>query len=599
MGNAGIKHEVAEEVRAAVERIFLLKDFSLEQLSLEEPPHEDLGDFALGCFPIARLLRKSPEQVASELQGGFSHSGLIKEVKAVGPYLNIYLDATTLSRQTCTAILEAGDFFGTTNIGTGTKVMVEYSSPNTNKPQHLGHVRNNLLGMAVSNILKAVGYTVIKANLVNDRGIHICKSMLAYQKWGKGKTPESEGIKGDHFVGSFYVLFEKEHYKQVQAMRADGTASPKLTDSEVPTPILQGAQELLRRWEDGDPEVITLWRTMNDWVLQGFKQTYQRIGAGFDKWYFESETYKLGRDIIFNALTQGKVYKRPDGATAIDLVPHGLREKVLLRADGTSVYITQDIGTAKLKFDDFGLDKSIYVVASEQDHHFQVLFKILEVFGFEWARNCYHLSYGMVNLPEGRMKSREGKVVDADDLMENLKTLARERIIEKQTRLSAEQVDELAEKVGLGALKFYILKVTPRRDTTFDPKSSLKIKDATGPYIQYTHARLASILKRSPLQPSSKVDYSLLSEAEEKRIIKLLSSYPDVLVIAADAYNPAFICAYLLDLCRAFNDFYQKHQVINSGSEKLTEARLQIVKSMQVVVKNGLRLLGIEAPEEM
>ena len=589
-------------IKKALQKSFPKKKWDSFKIELEIPPSEQLGDIAFPCFSLAEKLNLSPNKIAQDLERNIQKGGIVKEVKTVGPYLNLFFNKKLFAAYILRIILQKKHRFGLSNIGQGKTIMVEYSSPNANKPQHLGHIRNNLIGMTISNLLEAIGYKVIRANLVNDRGIHICKSMLAYLKWGNGKTPESEGIKGDHFIGNFYVLFEKKHKEQVEQMKAEGKVERDLPESEVPTPLLQEARELLRKWEKGDPEVVALWKKMTDWVMKGFMETYNRMGVKFDKWYFESKTYKLGKEIVLEALKKGLCYQKPDGAIAIDLTKYGLDEKILLRADGTSVYITQDIGTAVSRFKEFNLNKLIYVVASEQEYHFKALFTILKLFGYKWAKNCYHLNYGMVHLPHGRMKSREGTVVDADDLMDELKQMALQRILSKNTKLSKNDLDKLADIIGLGALKFFILKISPQKDIKFDPASSLQIEGATGPYIQYTYARVNSVLKKAPKiyqDNSSKPDLGLLSCPEEFQIIKIMAQWPEVVMTSAQSYNPSYVCLFLLSLARAFNEFYQKYRVIDAKNKDLTLARLYLVKSVKIVLENGLKILGIEAPKKM
>jgi arginyl-tRNA synthetase len=470
--------------------------------------------------------------------------------------------------------------------------MIEFSAPNTNKPQHLGHVRNNLLGDALAKILSAAGFKVVKANLVNDRGIHVAKSMLAYKLWGEGKTPQSEKVKSDHFVGDFYLLFGKK-------------------EKDDPS-LLDKAQELVRKWEAGDSETLALWQRMNKWAIAGLKETYQKLGISFDKWYWESETYKLGKEFISKALKKGLCYRRDDGAVEIDLTAHGLDKKVLIRPDGTSVYVTQDLGLAKLKFDEFKLDKSIYVVGSEQDYHFKMLFKVLELFGFKWAKKCWHLSYGMVWLPEGRMKSREGQVVEADDIIHEMKKLAQSEILARDANISGQDLRERAGQIGLAALKFYLLKFTPQQALTFNPEESISFEGATGPYVQYAYARIQSIKKKFPISPLGRaqraggnfqfpkeVDYSVLGNQEEVALLKLLDQFPEEVAKSARDYNPARTATYLLNLAQMFNKFYHAHPVLQAKTEELKVVRLALINSVAIVLKNGLALLGIATPEKM
>ncbi len=608
-----IEQQIQRALKNAISQAFPEYDWSSFSIELTRPPQVNLGDFAFHLMNLKNIIpgdtqdakaqRKAfqPMKKVQELAEALQELDVVDEVQIAGPYINIFVDAKKYPAEILHAILQDPSNYGHTNHGKDRRVMVEYSSPNTNKPQHIGHARNNVLGDTVSNLREAAGFEVVRANLVNDRGIHITKSMLAYQKWGEGKTPESENIKGDHFVGDFYVKFESEHKKQVEKMRENGEAGEDVDDSQVQTPLLQEAQKMLQLWEADDPEVMELWNTMTEWVMNGFRETYNRMGVTFDTYYFESNTYKLGRELVKQALENGAAHRKENGAVAMKFTDEESGEeieKVLLRPDGTSVYMTQDLGTAEQKFEDLDLDESIYVVASEQDYHFKVLFKLLEMLGFAWADSCYHLSYGMVYLPEGKMKSREGTVVDADELMDTLHQMALERIQSKETRLSREEVHNLAEAIGLGALKFYIARVSPQKDINFDPKASLNVEEATGPYLQYTHARASSILEKAEKVDENRVAYEQLNSPEERRLIHLLADYPGELHKAASGNNPATLCNYLLELGRSFNEFYQKHRVIGESSE-LAAARTQLVASTRAVLANGLGLLGIHAPHKM
>jgi arginyl-tRNA synthetase len=467
-----IKNDILNQTEEAVKKVFGEKP---EILHLGFPPEVNLGDFSVECFPFAKQFKKSPTEIAKLLVDEIPSGTIIQKAEAVGPYLNFKVLNAVLFGDVCAEITAKGDAFGNSSIGHEQRVMVEYLSPNTNKPLHLGHIRNGALGMSVSNLLEATGHTVIKANLVNDRGVHICKSMLAWQKWANGATPKSEGVKGDHFVGQWYVRYAQEAEKKVHL------------EEEI--------QEMLQKWEFGDSETIELWKTMNSWVYDGFAETYQKLGLEFDTFYYESDTYKLGRDIIEEGLAKKVFYQDDRGAIIFDL-PEAefgrdkqgqLKKVTVLRADGTSVYMTQDIGTALLKVTEHKLDRSIYVVGSEQNHHFQCLFKILESLGYPWAKGCYHLSYGMVYLPEGKMKSREGKIVDADDLIEEMQELATEEIRKRdpENNLSEKEIKNRAAKIGVGAIKFYLLRVRPSQDIHFDPEESISFEGFTGPYCQY------------------------------------------------------------------------------------------------------------------
>lgn len=561
-------------------------------IDLEFPPNPEMGDLAVNCFEMAKILKKSPQKIAQDLASKIESDEIIEKVKNIGPYLNFFLKKENWFKIVCQEILEKKERFGCQDIGKKEKILIEYSAPNTNKPQHLGHLRNNFLGMAVANLFSVLGFKVIKVNVINDRGIHICKSMLAYQKWGENRTPESEKIKGDHFVGRYYVMFEEKVKEE-----------PGLLDE---------AQELLRKWEAGEAETLALWQKLNHWAIEGLKQTYKKIGAEFDKWYYESETYKLGKKIILKMLKKKICYKRPDGAIEIDLTKDGLDKKVLIRADGTSVYVTQDIGLAKLKQDDFKPDRSIYVVASEQEYHFKVLFTILALFNFKWVKNLYHLSYGLVSLPEGRMKSREGKIIDADDIIAEIENLAKGEILARNKNISPIELSRRAEIITLAALKFFFLKVTPKQQIQFKPEESISFEGATGPYIQYTYARIRSILAKAEIQNpksetnsksqvlnSKKIDYGVLGNREEVKILKQLFIFPKILQQAGLTMDPARLANYLLQLCQYFNEFYHQHLVLKAKTEKLVQGRLILIQAVAEVIKKGLEILGIQTLEEM
>jgi arginyl-tRNA synthetase len=555
----------------------------------EIPPEPKMGDLSFACFELAKIFKKEPADLAALLAKKIEPGLLVIKAKNIGPYLNFFLNKKLWFEIVIGEILEKKENFGLTNYGQGKTVLIEYSAPNTNKPLHLGHLRNTFLGASVANLLASLGFKVVRANLINDRGIHITKSMLAYQKWGEGKTPESEKIKGDHFVGKYYVLFEQ-----------------KAKENQT---LIDEAQALLRKWESGDSETIALWQKMNQWAMNGFKETYKKIGVDFDKWYFESYIYQLGKEVVLKALKKHLCYKRQDGAIEIDLDKYGLGKKVLLRPDGTSVYITQDIGLAKLKYHDFKPVKSIYVVAAEQDLHFKILFKILELFGFPWAKNCYHLSYGLIFLPEGKMKSREGTVVDADDIIAQMESLAKSEILARNPNLPPIEVSERARLIGLAALKFHLLKFTPLQTINFDPNKSISFEGATGPYLQYTYARIQSIIKKfqesllnqDSAQPenSTVVDYSTLKTTEEINLLKKLFFYQNIILKAGFSYNPACLANYLLELTQLFNTFYHQHQVIRAGEQSLALARLKLSQAVAQVIKNGLEILGIKVLEEM
>ena len=482
----------------------------------------------------------------------------------------------------------------------GHSYMIEYSSPNTNKPLHLGHIRNNLLGWSVSEIQKANGHDVKMVNLVNDRGIHICKSMVAWKKFANGATPESVGMKGDHFVGDYYVRFDKEYKAEVkQLMESQGMEEE---EAKKQAPILLEAQEMLRKWEAGDAEAVALWRTMNDWVLKGFDETYKLMGVGFDKVYFESQTYKKGRDIVLKGLADGVLYRKETGSIWADLTGDGLDHKLLLRDDGTSVYMTQDIGTAKQRFDDYPIDKMIYVVGNEQNYHFQVLSLLLDRLGFKWGKDLVHFSYGMVELPEGRMKSREGTVVDADDLMAEMVAGAREvaESAGKTEGLDEVQKAEIAEIVGMGALKYFLLKVDPRKNMTFNPKESIDFNGNTGPFIQYTYARIRSVLRRADENGLKITPYrDVVPNEKEISLIQRLASYPSVVQEAGRSYSPALIANYIYDLAKEYNQFYHDCPCLREDDEALRSLRLQLSDVTADVIASGMALLGIRVPERM
>ena len=479
--------------------------------------------------------------------------------------------------------------------------MVEYSSTNTNKPLHLGHIRNNLLGYSLSEILKANGFKVVKTNIVNDRGIHICKSMLAWQKFGNGATPQSIGKKGDHLVGDFYVKFDKEYKKQVDELKAQGQSEE---DAKRNAPLMIEAQEMLRKWEANDNEVRTLWNEMNSWVYDGFNETYKRLGIDFDKIYYESSTYLEGKSKVEEGLSKGIFYKKEDGSVWANLIDEGLDEKLLLRADGTSVYMTQDIGTAKLRFEDYPIDKMIYVVGNEQNYHFQVLSILLDKLGFSWGKDLVHFSYGMVELPEGKMKSREGTVVDADDLMDEMINTAKETSQElgKLNNQNESELNNIATIVGLGALKYFILKVDPRKNMLFDPKESIDFNGNTGPFIQYTHARLKSVLRKAEEQNiniATTIPATISISEKEAGLIRQLSTFPEIVKQAGKEYSPSVIANYIYDLVKEYNQFYHDFSILKEENEDLRSFRLLLSKNVAKIISLGMNLLGIKVPERM
>lgn len=573
------------------------QDIAEDVINLQETRKEFEGQVTIVVFPVVRFSKKSPEETGNDI-GSFLQQHVTEVVRfnVVKGFLNLSI-AESYWINLFNDTLLAPDFL--TAKPNGQKVMVEYSSPNTNKPLHLGHVRNNLLGYSVSELLKADGYEVIKANLVNDRGIHICKSMLAWQKWSNGETPESTGLKGDHLVGKYYVVFDKEYKKEIDALVAAGQTED---EAKKNAPLIKEAQQMLFQWEQGNTEVVGLWEKMNGWVYSGFDVTYKKLGVDFDKYYYESNTYLLGKDTIEEGLAKGVFFKKEDGSVWIDLTADGLDQKLVLRADGTSVYITQDLGTAQMKYDDFKMDKSIYVVGNEQDYHFKVLFLILEKLGKSWANGLYHLSYGMVDLPSGKMKSREGTVVDADDLIAEMVDTAKQKTEElgKTNDFVESEKAELYDTIGLGALKYFLLKVEPKKRLLFDPAESIDFQGNTGPFIQYTYARIKSLLSRASYQ-FAPADYtSIKLTSTELDMIMLLAKYPTEISNAAKAYSPAFIANYLYEVAKLFNKFYHEvPPIIKEEDTAAKQHRLNICKITADVIKTGMAILGIKVPERM
>lgn len=576
-----LKETIITNLKKTIEEEFGPEAIENLDFELVTPPEPEMGDLGWGCFELGKKIKMKAEKVAETLSHSIKLNETVEKIINLGPYLNFFLNKEKWFSVTLGEILEKKENFGSSQIGQDKVVVIEFSAPNTNKPQHLGHLRNNLLGAVLANLFKNLGYKVIRANLINDRGIHIAKSMLAYQKWGEGKTPETEKLKGDYFVGKFYTLFEEKI-------------------KEKPN-LLEEAQEMLKKWEAGDQNVWQLWQKMNGWAMQGFQETYQKLGIEFDKWYYESEIYKFGKEMVLDALKKNFCYRREDGAIEIDLSNYKLDKKILIRADGTSIYITQDLGLAKLKYDEYKPDLSIYVVGSEQNYHFKVLFKVLEIFGYTWVKNCYHLSYGLVFLPAGKMKSREGTVVEIDELLNEIKKIAKSEILKRERDISPIDLEERAEKIALASLKFFFLKFTPDEDIFYEPEKEISFEGATGPYLQYTYARIQGILKKSGLQDQSldkKINYSLLKEKEEKEILKILFNFSEVLEKSVFYYNPSFLTNYLFELAQTFNTFYHQHQVL-TAKKNIQETRLVLIKAVAQVLKNGLTFLGIETLEKM
>ena len=591
-----IENFISDAVRRSVEALYGTLDG--EQLQIQKTRKEFEGDYTLVTFPLLRRSRKSPEATATEL-GTYmkEHNPEISSFNVVKGFLNLVLDGSFWADRFDE--LAAQENYGC-QPSTGRTVMIEYSSPNTNKPLHLGHIRNNLLGYSVAQILQANGHRVIKANLVNDRGIHICKSMLAWKLYGNGETPATSGMKGDHLVGKYYVEFDKHYKAQIKELMAQGQSEE---EAKKNAPVMLEAQEMLRKWEARDPEVYSLWETMNGWVYEGFDVTYKALGVDFDKVYYESQTYLLGKSLVEEGLRKGVFYRRPDNSVWIDLTADGLDEKLLLRGDGTSVYMTQDLGTAYRRFEDNKLDDMIYVVGNEQNYHFQVLKLVLKKLGYaDWSDHITHLSYGMVELPEGKMKSREGTVVDADDLIAGMVATAREMSAElgKLDGCSEEEANAVSTMVGLGALKYFILKVDPRKTRLFDPRESIDFNGNTGPFIQYTHARICSILRKAT---EAGIDFSSAVQAdylpEEIDLVKTLTEYPSVVAAAGENFAPSVIGAYVYELAKQFNGYYHDHSILREEDAATRTMRLRLAGQVARVIRRGMNLLGIDVPERM
>lgn len=584
----------------------LEKEFSISvapETILLEPTRKDFeGSLTFVVFPYIKQAKVSPEQIGARI-GAFCKDdipNIVASVNVVKGFLNIVFKDSLWVDQLYSNFLR--EDFAQLADGNGEKVMVEYSSPNTNKPLHLGHLRNNFLGYSISQILKANGYDVVKANLVNDRGIHICKSMLAYQKFGLGETPQSAGIKGDHLVGKYYVAFDKELKKEIESLVASGVEEEQ---AKKDAPILKEAQAMLLKWEQGDKEVYDLWQTMNGWVYEGFNESYKNIGVSFDHFYYESNTYLLGKDIVEEGLQKGVFNKREDGSVWIDLTEEGLDQKLVLRSDGTSVYITQDLGTAELKFNDFGCKKSVYVVGNEQDYHFVVLIQILKKLNKPYADGLYHMSYGMVDLPSGKMKSREGTVVDADDLVAEMVENAKLRTLEqgKTEGFSDEQAQKLYQTIGLGALKYYLLKVDPKKRMMFNPEESIDFQGHTGPSIQYTYARISAILRKA-VELGIKSDLPKGQTIEtlhpyEISVLELLSRFPVKIREAGADYSPSTIANYIFEVAKEFNRFYVEVSIFQEAEEIKKSFRIAFCKAVAKTIKDGMLLLGIDVPEKM
>ena len=570
------------------------------QVTLQKTKKEFVGDWTLVCFPLLKISRKNPAVTAEEI-GAYlkENDSKISDYNVINGFLNLSINAN--SWVDLLENIAKDEKFGFKEVTENSPlVMIEYSSPNTNKPLHLGHIRNNLLGFSLSEIMKANGYKVVKTNIVNDRGIHICKSMLAWQKFGNGATPESIGKKGDHLVGDYYVAFDKAYKAEIKELMAGGMDEE---DAKKEAPLMKEAQEMLRKWEAGDAEVRTLWKTMNDWVYAGFDETYKRLGVDFDKIYYESDTYLVGKEKVLSGLEKGLFFKKEDGSVWADMTDQGLDQKLLLRADGTSVYMTQDIGTATLRFSDFPIDKMIYVVGNEQNYHFQVLSILLDRLGMEWGKDLVHFSYGMVELPEGKMKSREGTVVDADDLVDEMVGTATEisKELGKLDGLTEEEISSICEMIGLGGLKYFILKVDPRKNMTFNPKESIDFNGNTGSFIQYTHARICSVLRKAAEQGISLAELNKDIELKEKEVslIQALAAFPAVVAQAGKEYSPSLIANYTYDLVKEYNQFYHDFSILKEENADLKNMRLVLSANVAKVIKAAMLLLGIKVPEKM
>ena len=570
------------------------------QVTLQKTKKEFVGDWTLVCFPLLKISRKNPAATAEEI-GAYlkENDSKISDYNVINGFLNLSINAN--SWVDLLENINKDEKFGTKEVTENSPlVMIEYSSPNTNKPLHLGHIRNNLLGFSLSEIMKANGYKVVKTNIVNDRGIHICKSMLAWQKFGNGATPESIGKKGDHLVGDYYVAFDKAYKAEIKELMAGGMDEE---EAKKEAPLMKEAQEMLRKWEAGDEEVRALWKTMNDWVYAGFDETYKRLGVDFDKIYYESDTYLVGKEKVLSGLEKGLFFKKEDGSVWADMTDQGLDQKLLLRADGTSVYMTQDIGTATLRFSDFPIDKMIYVVGNEQNYHFQVLSILLDRLGMEWGKDLVHFSYGMVELPEGKMKSREGTVVDADDLVDEMVGTATEisKELGKLDGLSDEEISSICEMIGLGGLKYFILKVDPRKNMTFNPKESIDFNGNTGSFIQYTHARICSVLRKAAEQGIALAELNKDIELKEKEVslIQTLAAFPSVVAQAGKEYSPSLIANYTYDLVKEYNQFYHDFSILKEENADLKNMRLVLSANVAKVIKTAMSLLGIKVPEKM
>ena len=604
-----IEEKLTTSIISAIKTLYG-QDVPGKMVQLQKTKKEFEGHLTLVVFPFLKMSKKGPEQTAQEIGGYLKEHApeLVSAYNAVKGFLNLTI-ASDCWIELLNSIQAAPEYGIEKATENSPLVMIEYSSPNTNKPLHLGHVRNNLLGNALANVMAANGNKVVKTNIVNDRGIHICKSMLAWLKYGNGETPESSGKKGDHLIGDYYVAFDKHYKAEVKELTAQYQAEglneeEAKAKAEANSPLMLEAREMLRKWEANDPEIRALWKKMNDWVYAGFDETYKMMGVSFDKIYYESNTYLEGKEKVMEGLEKGFFYRKEDNSVWADLTAEGLDHKLLLRGDGTSVYMTQDIGTAKLRFQDYPINKMIYVVGNEQNYHFQVLSILLDKLGFEWGKGLVHFSYGMVELPEGKMKSREGTVVDADDLMEAMIETAKETSAElgKLDGLSKEEADDIARIVGLGALKYFILKVDARKNMTFNPKESIDFNGNTGPFIQYTYARIQSVLRKAAeagIVIPEIIPAGLELSAKEEGLIQMLADFKSVVKQAGSDYNPSMIANYTYDLVKEYNQFYHDFSILREENEALKVFRLALSANVGKIVKTAMGLLGIEVPERM
>ena len=592
-----IDNIISQATAEAVKALYGV-DFEASKIVPQATKKEFEGNLTVVVFPFLKASKKAPEATAQEI-GEYlvSHCDAVRSFNVIKFFFNIVIEPKFWN-SVLRHIAETADYGFKTATDDSELVMIEYSSPNTNKPLHLGHVRNNLLGYSLSLIMKANGYKVVKTNIVNDRGIHICKSMLAWEKWGNGITPEKAGKKGDHLIGDFYVMFDKHYKAELKALREQGMTEE---EAEKASPLMQEAREMLKKWEAGDESVRSVWRMMNEWVYAGFDETYKRLGVDFDKIYYESNTYLEGKEKVLEGLEKGIMYRREDGSVWADLTADGLDHKLLLRSDGTSVYMTQDIGTAKLRYQDYPIDKMIYVVGNEQNYHFQVLSLLLDKLGFKWGKDLVHFSYGMVELPEGKMKSREGTVVDADDLMDEMIANARQISADmgKLNDIPEAEAAEIARIIGLGALKYFILKVDPRKNMTFNPKESIDFNGNTGPFIQYTYARIQSLLRKTAEAGMEAAISDVEPNEKEISLIQRLADFPGVVADAGRSYSPAQIANYVYDLVKEYNQFYHDYSIMKEENEAVRAFRIKLSAVVGDVIRRAAGLLGIEVPNRM